>query len=406
VQLFAILLATASGPVFRTSVVDVTPDEPLPLGGYTARGDKKMEEGGERLFARTLVFQQAEKTIAIVSFEALTVPESLYSAVKGQIPEEVFLLLVATHTHSAPDSQMLNDRMTFRIPGIAPFSRRWLDWYASKIAGGINGALESEAHDAGQTQLAFAEVEANRGRRENAKPPRTATYLALDGKPLLTGYAAHGTLFDEGRTQTSGDWPGACAKGLGGLVIPGPIGDVSPSTVSDDPVENIANMVGKLRSGLLNARVMALFESDRVLASTVEKIALDKPIPHPDFAKSFGAAPPLDQVLIGRFAPPSAFVSIARIGRLVLIGIPGEPTSEIGRKVQVLATSLGFPHSFVVSHTNGWIGYVLTPEDYDRGGYEATLSFHGRDTSNKVVEAVERGLRRLAQPAPRVAHTR
>jgi hypothetical protein len=392
--------------VFRTSIVDVTPDELLPLGGYTARGDKTMEVGGEHLFARTLVFQHEDRTIAIVSFDALTVPESLYTAVKKQIPDGVFLLLVATHTHSAPDSQVLNERMTFKIPGIASFSRRWLEWYSSRIASGIKSALAADAQDAGKLQLVLAEVDSNRGRRENAQPIKTATYLALEGKPLLTGYAAHGTLYDEKRMQTSGDWPGECAKQLGGLVLPGPIGDVSPAFPSADPVENVASMVEKLRSGLKSARVMALFENTPNLACTEEKIALGKPVPHPEFAKSFGAAPPLDQVLIGRFAPPNASVYLARIGRLLIVGIPGEPTSEIGRKVQVLAASLGFPHSFVVSHTNGWIGYVLTPEDYDRGGYEATLSFHGRDTSNRVVEAVERGLKRLAQPVPRVAQTR
>ena len=41
----------------------------------------------------------------------------------------------------------------------------------------------------------------------------------------------------------------------------------------------------------------------------------------------------------------------------------------------------------VCSHVNGWMGYILAPEDYDRGGYEATLSFYGREEGTKVVEA-------------------
>ena len=84
---FVAVLLASQGPAFRTSQIDVTPDELLPLGGYTARGDRKMEAGGERLFARALVFEQRETKIAIVSFEALTVPESLYAEVKKQIPE-------------------------------------------------------------------------------------------------------------------------------------------------------------------------------------------------------------------------------------------------------------------------------------------------------------------------------
>ncbi len=406
-MLVAVLALAAYQPIsFRTSEVDVTPEELLTLGGYTSRGDKKMEAGGDRLYARTLLFQSADASVAIVSFEALTVPESLYASVRKRIPAGIQLFLVATHTHSAPDSQMLNERMTFKIPGIASFNRRWLEWYSAKIAESINKAILADSQDASKIQLCTAEVEANRGRRDGALPIKTATYLSFEGKPLLTGYAAHGTVLDDKRMQASGDWLGECAKHLGGLVLPGPIGDVSPAYPSTDPVENLAHMVEKLRLGLKNARVKALFGSTPILALTQEKIALDKPVPHPDFAKSFGAAPPLDQVLISRFAPPDASISIAQIGQLVLVGIPGEPTSDVGRKVQVLAATLGFPHSFVISHTNGWIGYILTPEDYDKGGYEATLSFNGKETSTKVVEAVERALKRLAQPALRVAQTR
>jgi hypothetical protein len=127
-------------------------------------------------------------------------------------------------------------------------------------------------------------------------------------------------------------------------------------------------------------------------------IALGKPVPHPAFATEFGAPSPLDQVLVGRFAPTESSLTLVRIGSLVLVGVPGEPTSDIGRKVQALGANLGLPNTVVVSHTNGWIGYVLEPEDYDRGGYEAALSFHGRETSQRVIEAAAAGLKKLAQP--------
>ena len=43
------------------------------------------------------------------------------------------------------------------------------------------------------------------------------------------------------------------------------------------------------------------------------------------------------------------------------------------------------------------MGYILDPEDYDRGGYEATLSFYGRDQGEKVVDAGIQALKRLSQ---------
>ena len=105
-----------------TSTVSITPPEPLPLGGYTQRGGAVFQPGGDDLFARTVVLRQRSETIAVTSVEMLTVPESLYREVKERLPAGVKLFLAATHTHSAPDSQMLNERMTIPVPGIATAS--------------------------------------------------------------------------------------------------------------------------------------------------------------------------------------------------------------------------------------------------------------------------------------------
>ena len=405
--MLAVVAALALGPglTLRTSQTDVTPPELLPLGGYTQRADKKMEPGGDALFARAVLFESGGKKVAIVAFDALTIPESLVVAVKKRMPDDVSLVLVATHTHSAPDSQMLNDRMTFKVPGIASFSRRWMEWYADKLASSVKDAIASAPQDGASLKMRQGEVDANHGRREGAQPDKTATWIALGGRPVLTIYAAHGTVYDEKRNQTSGDWMGAYAKDSGGLVVPGALGDVSPDYPTGDPVENLAAMVEKLKAAYRSARVIDLWQNGSSLTFVQEKIALDKPVPSPAFAKEFGVASPLDQVLIQRFAPLGAEVTIVQAGGLLLIGIPGEPSAAVGRKVQVLAATLGFPHAVVISHCNGWIGYVLEPEDYDRGGYESALCFNGRETALRVTEAVERALKRLAQPIFE-AHTR
>jgi hypothetical protein len=56
---------------------------------------------------------------------------------------------------------------------------------------------------------------------------------------------------------------------------------------------------------------------------------------------------------------------------------------------------MGFSSVLVCSHVNGWMGYILDPEDYDRGGYEATLSFYGREEGTKVVDAAVAALKAL-----------
>lgn len=401
---FVAALLASTAPVVRTSEVELTPPEPLPLGGYTARGENVMQPG-DRLFARTVVFEATGTRVALVSFEALTVPESLVDAVKARIPKDVGLFLAATHTHCAPDSQMLNERMNFKIPGIAPFNRRWLEWYADKIADGIKTALDAHPVPFGALSWRQADVEANRNRRGGKAPIKTATWLAGESMPLLTVYSAHATVFDEKRLATSGDWPGAFSSQVGGAVFAGAIGDASPAVDGNDPVENVAFMVEKLRAGFSRAQVIEKLAGERQVRFAQAEVALDKVVPSKAFAEHFSVGPPLDQVLVGKFAPPRAVVTLVQIGSMLLVGVPGEPTGDVARGIEEIGRSAGFPHTVTISHCNGWIGYVLMPEDYDKGGYEAALSFNGRDTSKRILGAVEAGIRSLVQP-PRVAQVR
>ena len=394
-------LALAGAIQYSTGQVDITPETPLALGGYTARNDAVFEPSDQRLFARVLVLRQGTTVVAIVSAEMLTIPESLYFAVRRQLPKDVELMLVATHTHSAPDSQMLNSRMTFRVPGIASYKEKWLEWYASRIAEGVNDVLEGPFRS-DPISVLVADVDANRARREDAVPDKSATWLVADGRPLLTVFSAHATVLDESDLRLSGDWPGALAEAYGGLVLPGAIGDVSPAQLSESVVENLELIVGNFDAARLKAQAVHIVSGTSKLAVSRVPIKLDPAKPHPDFAEEFGAPSPLDQVLVSRFAPERAEVVAVSIGGLLLVGIPGEPTSSLGRKVQVFAQSLGFPHCVVISHTNGWIGYILEPDDYDRGGYEATMSFHGRETGLRVLESAKAcatALRRDAAPA-------
>jgi hypothetical protein len=49
----------------------------------------------------------------------------------------------------------------------------------------------------------------------------------------------------------------------------------------------------------------------------------------------------------------------------------------------------------VAAHAGGWLGYLLEPEDYARGGYETCLSFHGRELAPRFVAAAAGVLGRL-----------
>lgn len=380
--------------LIRTSAVDITPPELLPLGGYTERKGVKMLPGGDPLYARTLILEDGKTRVAIVSLEMLTVPESLYREVKKRLPDDLSLFMAAVHTHCAPDSQMLNERMTFPVPGIAKFDKKWLDWYSEKIAGGVQSALSAAPISSISLGLRQGKVSLNRPRRKNGTPDPTSNELDAGSRKLITEYEAHATIFGPEENHTRGDWPGAVAAETGGLVLVGAIGDVSPAVDGKNRSALVTQFRDKLERSL-KVHARAVWHSGQALTYLQQPIALDPPVPHPTFATTYHAPEALAQLLVKQFAEPQAWITGLRIGDLALIGVPGEPTGALGLRIAAAGRKMGFRSVIVCSHVNGWIGYILAPGDYDRGGYEATLSLNGRMTGERVVDAAIETLRKL-----------
>jgi hypothetical protein len=282
---------------------------------------------------------------------------------------------------------MLNPKMTFAIPGITGYKPRWFNWYVDRVAAAVDQVRSSTPRLVASLDLVRARVRLNHGRRPGAKPDETAWMLTSGSLPILASYAAHPTFHDEDWNRTDGDWPGALAARTGAVVVPGPIGDVAPEAVGTGPVEKCSDFVEKFRLAIAKGQVMRVWRSEGRPGSWGEEqgqAMLGQPVPHPTFAKAYGVPESLAQVLVNGFGQKSCFVQTAYFGKFVLVGIPGEPSADLGRRIQADARRAGFPHCLVISHVNGWIGYVLEPHDYDRGGYEATLSFNGRDTAERI----------------------
>lgn len=383
-MILALLLAPQLSWGYGTT--ELSPAEALPLGGYTARQGRVGEAGSLPLLARTLLLRKGGETVALCSVDMLTIPESLYEEVSRRIGEEIQLFLVATHTHSAPDSQMLNRRMNFSVPGIASFRERWLDWYADRIAKGI--LATQTANVTATVRLEERRLRANKGRRPGASPDTLASRISVKGDHLLFHYSAHATVLDSNNNRTDPDWPGLVRDW--GLFLPGPIGDVAPAT------DTVSEMRKLLRTPVQYYETTVPVSAKNSFGYSEKSIQLHPVQAHPDFAKSNKIPEALAQTLVRKFAPPSAKVSALRIGKIALVGIPGEPTSSIGRSIRDYGRRRGFASVLVTSHVNGWMGYILDVEDYRRGGYEASLSFYGETVGLQVIESAKAALDNLA----------
>ena len=84
---------------------------------------------------------------------------------------------------------------------------------------------------------------------------------------------------------------------------------------------------------------------------------------------------------------------MVRIGDLLLVGMPCEPTAELGLQVKEMARKAGYVSPAVVALTNDWLGYALMPEQYRKGNYEAMMSFYGDQLGPTFLQAIENGLK-------------
>jgi len=270
-----------------------------------------------------------------------------------------------------------------------------------------------------------------------------------DERPLaaIVGYTAHPTTMGPTNRRFSADWPGhlkrtvetitgaTClfAQGATGNVGPGPEG------FTDDPrvIRRIGGSVGceaarvylGLRLPPARFRHERVWESGAPLGKWMEVrepedgahvgvMTREIRLPlrtHPPLAQAEAQAEdarrrlndlvdrgaPAAEVEAATFVTKRAAMTVERsrwfagksdlpvelhllqIGPAVLAGIPAEPFAEIGLAIKARSP---FPHTWFGGYVGGWSGYIPTPEEYPRGGYEVDTSPFTAEAAARVVE--------------------
>jgi hypothetical protein len=258
----------------------------------------------------------------------------------------------------------------------------------------------------------------NRNRREpDGVTDDELTVTRIDGvggKPLavLVNFTAHPTFMSEREMLFSGDWPGhlqrtveaVVGEGVTAMYYNGAEGDQSPTPRPDSgesPWER-AERYG-LDLGLVAADLWRKTETARDIAFDfhLETIQLPERRPHPDFmstgGKEYGLSEASVGVLLSTMFPSETTSGSVRLGDLVIVGIPGEMASGLGRRIksEIRAVS-GAQHAVIGGLANEWISYILTADSYIRGsGYEASMSFYGPELGDRLTKAAVAGAAHL-----------
>ena len=81
-----------------------------------------------------------------------------------------------------------------------------------------------------------------------------------------------------------------------------------------------------------------------------------------------------------------------RLGELVFAGLPGEPFTEIGRRIY---RDSPFEATILTCQTNASCGYIGTSSAYDEGGYEALTSSYKKGADDVMVQGMLELLNKL-----------
>ncbi len=396
--------AEPSALLVGAAAVEIAPPAEVSLAGYGARGPGNRAQGVlEPVSARALVLADPDGTrVGLVVVDALIVTPDLRRAVTGGAAELGLdaLVVAATHTHSGPGAYK-DDRVA---------ELAILGWYRPEsreaLIDAALSALQRAAEQLRPAGLAAGQAEARdlaRNRRHEGGPQDPLVPVlrvdGADGAPIATLFAlaAHPTVLSPANLRLSPDYPGAARRRVearrGGvaLFLAGPLGDQKPHFPGEPRwPEDVTRQVE-------TARLLGEALGDRVLraaraaqpdpAARVTAIHHNLELPPVDVRAScvgyVGA--PLLHVVARRFLPESTPLVALRLGELRLLASPFELGVEVAAAIR--AGSFRPGPLLIAAHANDWLGYLLMPEDWDRGGYEPCLAYHGRNLAPSFIDA-------------------
>lgn len=390
--------------------VDITPDNPQMLLGYQSRQSTGVHD---KIYHKIVVLDDGKTQFFIISSDLCVISPSEYDRITGILqrtlkinPLQVWWTV--THTHSAPEvgppglpAAFLGERYTHA------FDTAYTAMVERKLIEGIIAARKNLAPARLGVGWGYAQANINRRARDidnktflgmNPDGPvdRKIGMLRIDkadGSPLalIANYAIHGTVMGGANLKISGDAPGVVAEyveqetGAPLLFINGAAGNIAPIySVYPSPgaghLNQFRTMLGKK---IIDAyKAITSTTSDVILktgALTVET-AMKEELQWPDELKNYKRTTKAGDKIIRL---PVRFLKIN--DDVAIWSAPLELFCEVSNEIRDRSP---FPYTFYFGYTNGWLGYLLTEEELQYGGYEPGVSPYTPSAAKDLTEAV------------------
>ncbi|WP_247729684.1 neutral/alkaline non-lysosomal ceramidase N-terminal domain-containing protein [Halovivax limisalsi] len=432
------------------AVRDITPANGEPFFGY-ARPDITASGVSIRLYARALVLSDGQRTVALVGAD-LGRPMARETVLEHARPlgfDRDTVLYATTHTHAGPDefddwiAAQIGDAIAAADANRRPARAAWAE--ADVPDNNVNRSIEAHLANygldipPGEGSPEDHPVDPSLARDDTLRLLRVE---GVDDAPIAawTCYANHPTTFTPANRTYSADFPGVAARWFAHRFD----GGAAPVTLSaaSDPGDQITHYddygmyalaertAVRVESAMWAAwraagdaltRDLPVGGRSRVVEYDGQRVDGDervgstglvgKPIlnggengPTPfsglelegERRPEWLADPVQGRKIVLGPAPWSSDVEIQviRLGDRLLVTVPGEPTVEMGRRMETAAADAA-PEDVadvtVVGVANGYNGYFTTPEEYDQQHYEGGHTVFGKYAS-RLVERHQREL--------------
>ncbi|MBI5686259.1 MAG: neutral/alkaline non-lysosomal ceramidase N-terminal domain-containing protein [Verrucomicrobia bacterium] len=417
--IFALPMRGSDAPAFRAAVVkmDITPDTPQMLRGYSPRMSTKVHD---RIYHRIVALDDGATSFVLISSDLCSLSPAYCDRVTGNLakdlglpPENIWWSI--THTHSSPyvgtpglGSMIMTNRFQFRM------DETYTALVEKTLVDGVRQARQKLEPAKLGVGRGYAEANINRRARDadgqvrlgmnpSAPVDRRIGLLRLDkagGAPLvlIANYAMHATVLGASNTVVSADAPGVVAEyveektGAPMLYLNGAAGNLAPiySTRLPTEVRLLSQFKVLLGDPILDAnrRLRATtaevkLRASRIIIETPKRPGLKWSDELKDYLRV--AKDGAETLLV-----PLRFLRINN--DTVIWSAPMELFCEIASDIRDRSP---FLNTLYVGYTNGTFGYLPTEQEFLAGGYESATNPFTASAAGHLSAAVNRHLREV-----------
>ena len=381
---------------------NLTPPYPTATAGYGKRMGKLYESVHDSIYIRTLVFDNGTNRVAVVSADLLIIPPTVTELLEKELPEIGFTLdntyLGAIHTHNSIGNWgkgattflygSYNDSIVHFIVDKIKSSilRASQNLKPATLKAGtipLDGLVHNRLIDNGPVDSLLRVIE---------------VHHSDSSKLLLMSFTAHATCLFARDIVLSRDYPGKLVDAIEKqgydfvMFMAGAVGSHSGKVPEqgwscvDLMSEEVAKGFLSNRDRLFNVNdsTLVMHRVPLLLSETQVKLLKDWRLRSWTFDLAFGDYP--------------EFLTVLRVGNIVMLGTPCDFSGEFNRSIDSLAKRHGL-HAMVTSFNGGYIGYVTPGKYYDEDHYETQLmNWYGPGNGEYIEQCMEQLMLTVVDP--------